>query len=223
MVERIMQAPVNLYFDTTPIGRILNRFSKDLNAIESGFSWLFGACYYFVFALMYTLIIAIIAIPWVALILPVIALISWGIIIRVKRAIKETTRLTSTTKSPLISYIEETISGSSTIRAFQKVEDFIEGNKVYLNQNILAQLFQSGVNAWFGIRTDLLALFIMAVLTIVVVIARKDDGSNAIILSMLMVSIMTIQFNTMLLLKLMMFMENLMVNVVRCTKLLEVP
>ena len=30
MVERILNAPINLYFDTTPIGRILNRFTKDL-------------------------------------------------------------------------------------------------------------------------------------------------------------------------------------------------
>lgn len=138
MIERVLNAPVNLYFDTTPIGRILNKFSKDLSAVESGFGWLFGAVYYFIFSLLYTIIIAVIAVPWVALVLPVIFLISWNILTNVKRAFKETTRLTSTTKSPLISYLSETITGSSTIRAFGKVDQFIEGNKNFLNQNILA-------------------------------------------------------------------------------------
>lgn len=35
MINRVMEAPVNLYFDVTPVGRIMNKFSKDLNAIES--------------------------------------------------------------------------------------------------------------------------------------------------------------------------------------------
>ena len=35
MVDKILQAPVNLYFDVTPIGRILNKFSKDLNGLET--------------------------------------------------------------------------------------------------------------------------------------------------------------------------------------------
>lgn len=34
MIERVIAAPINLYFDVTPIGRILNKFSKDLNIIE---------------------------------------------------------------------------------------------------------------------------------------------------------------------------------------------
>jgi ABC-type multidrug transport system fused ATPase/permease subunit len=35
MINKLMKAPINLYFDVTPIGRILNKFSKDLNAIET--------------------------------------------------------------------------------------------------------------------------------------------------------------------------------------------
>jgi ABC-type multidrug transport system fused ATPase/permease subunit len=37
MIDKVFHAPVNLYFDTTPIGRILNRFSKDLNTMETIF------------------------------------------------------------------------------------------------------------------------------------------------------------------------------------------
>ena len=35
MLKKVLNAPINLYFDVTPIGRILNRFSKDLNVVEN--------------------------------------------------------------------------------------------------------------------------------------------------------------------------------------------
>lgn len=34
ILNRVLNAPINLYFDITPIGRILNRFSKDLSILE---------------------------------------------------------------------------------------------------------------------------------------------------------------------------------------------
>lgn len=37
MLERVMQAPINLYYDITPIGRIQTRFTKDLGAVEGQF------------------------------------------------------------------------------------------------------------------------------------------------------------------------------------------
>lgn len=138
MVSRVLQAPVNLYFDTTPIGRILNKFSKDLNQVESGFSYILGGIYAMTFTLMYSVVIGIIALPYIALLLPVIFLISYVIIARSKNGIKESVRLVSTTKSPLLSHLGETISGCPTLRAFDSTANFIELNKNYLNQNILA-------------------------------------------------------------------------------------
>ena len=39
MIYRVMRAPINLFFDVTPIGRILNRFSKDLSVLDSEMCW----------------------------------------------------------------------------------------------------------------------------------------------------------------------------------------
>ena len=35
MIRRVLEAPINLFFDVTPVGRIMNKFSKDLSSIES--------------------------------------------------------------------------------------------------------------------------------------------------------------------------------------------
>ena len=36
MIKKVANAPINLYFDKTPSGRILNRFSSDINKIDPG-------------------------------------------------------------------------------------------------------------------------------------------------------------------------------------------
>ena len=37
MIDKVVHAPVNLYFDVTPIGRIMNKFSKDLDSLSIRF------------------------------------------------------------------------------------------------------------------------------------------------------------------------------------------
>ena len=42
MIHKVMRAPINLFFDVTPTGTIMNRFSKDLNLLDGGTSITFG-------------------------------------------------------------------------------------------------------------------------------------------------------------------------------------
>jgi ABC-type multidrug transport system fused ATPase/permease subunit len=41
MISRVLSAPLNLYFDITPIGNIMNRFSKDLDVLDFEIVWNF--------------------------------------------------------------------------------------------------------------------------------------------------------------------------------------
>lgn len=133
MIQKVLHAPVNLYFDTTPIGRILNRFSKDLNSMECGFADQIGGFMAMTYTLLYVIVVAVLAVAWVAFLLPVIFLISFFLVRRTVKPIKETVRVQSTTKSPVLSHLGETISGASTIRAFGKVPEFISKNNALLN------------------------------------------------------------------------------------------
>lgn len=81
MIERVLKAPINLYFDTTPIGRILNKFTKDLSEIESIFSFLIGTAFGMLFLLIYSIVVGIIVLPYLALMLPVILYISYLLLI----------------------------------------------------------------------------------------------------------------------------------------------
>lgn len=67
-----------------------------------------------------TFAIAMVAFPWIGISLPVFVLFGYFIVSYSTKALRETTRLTATSNSPVISYVGETVSGASTIRAFKK-------------------------------------------------------------------------------------------------------
>ncbi len=49
MLHKVLCAPINLYYDVTPIGQILNRFSKDLAVLDTQICYTIGsflACFY---------------------------------------------------------------------------------------------------------------------------------------------------------------------------------
>ena len=87
MLRNIFEAPVNLYFDQTPIGRILNRFSKDLNVLDTQLPFQIGSCMAMNYLLIYTIVVAIIAVPYTAILLPVIFMWSACLIRRVSASI----------------------------------------------------------------------------------------------------------------------------------------
>ena len=107
-----------------------------------------------------TFIVGIIAFPWIGIGIPFFILFAHLILSYSTRALWETTRLTATSNSPVISYVGESVSGSSTIRAFQKQQAFKEGFFKILNANIWANRVHNAVEIWFGLRVDLLALLI---------------------------------------------------------------
>ena len=93
MITRVVHAPVNLYFDVTPLGRILNKFSKDLNNIETQMGWLMGTMLLNTYALVQVFVVAIYAVSWVGFVIPFILICSWLLVAKSAKAIKETARL----------------------------------------------------------------------------------------------------------------------------------
>lgn len=115
-----MNAPLNLYFDVTPIGRILNRFSKDLQVVEMQLLWPMGGFLIMFYQTIGVLVIAVIVVHWVLALLPIMGYFIYKLYVRSIASFRETARLESNTKSPLLSFMGETFAGSSTIRAFSK-------------------------------------------------------------------------------------------------------
>ena len=70
MLKKVLNAPINLFFDDTPIGRILNKFSKDLSLVEFELAWEVGNFLAMVYQALAIVIVAVIVVKWILVLLP---------------------------------------------------------------------------------------------------------------------------------------------------------
>ena len=72
MIVKVLKAPINLFFDVTPIGRILNRFSKDMQVLDNEMGWTLGYLMTIIYMGISTLAVAAVAVYWILIPLPLI-------------------------------------------------------------------------------------------------------------------------------------------------------
>ena len=191
MIEKILQAPVNLYFDITPIGKSLNKFSKDLIHLQGGFHYTIDGSLACSYSVIQVGLISVYAVWQIGLVFPFIIVASVLLMKKTLKSIKETGRLRATSSSPLISFLTESLNGVSTIRAFNLTEKFEEENYKLLNKNILATQMQVSVNAYFRLRVNMMVMAFMTVVTTTCIFVREK--SDPVILAMVITYITQIQ------------------------------
>ncbi|KAJ2213747.1 hypothetical protein EV179_003546 [Coemansia sp. RSA 487] len=106
------------FFDSTPFGRIINRFSRDMQIIDEGTLDTIIAWFADVFAVLGVFVIATMAIPVFIFVALAVLLIYTVIAYYYLNASREIKRLESNSMSPLLSLFGELLEGVSTIRAF---------------------------------------------------------------------------------------------------------
>lgn len=124
MMKKVVSAPINLFFDITPIGRLINKFSTDLNQ-QARMATIYGNFLGRLYILLQVVIVATYTLWYFVFLFPMLLVFSFKLYWNVAKTLKETNRILATTSSPLISNLTETIQGTSTIRAFGYEEKFI--------------------------------------------------------------------------------------------------
>lgn len=115
MLESVLHCPM-AFFDTTPLGRIVNRFAKDVDVCDNTLPMNIQQMLSTLFQFLGTIILIVIVIPiFATVILPISILfvLVQRIYIATSRQLK---RLESISRSPIYSHFGETVAGASTIR-----------------------------------------------------------------------------------------------------------
>uniref|UniRef100_A0A4W6DQW6 Cystic fibrosis transmembrane conductance regulator n=1 Tax=Lates calcarifer TaxID=8187 RepID=A0A4W6DQW6_LATCA len=123
MFNSILRTPVR-FFDINPIGRVLNRFSKDIGQLDSNLPWTFVDFIQVFLQILGVIAVSASVIPWI--LIPVLPLLL--IFLYLRRYFLQTSRdikrLESTTRSPVFSHLSSSLQGLWTIRAFGAEERF---------------------------------------------------------------------------------------------------
>ncbi|KAI9315926.1 multi drug resistance-associated protein MRP [Dichotomocladium elegans] len=160
MLDTVVHSPMS-FFDTTPLGRILNRFSKDQHTVDELLPRVFQSYFRVLFSVVAT--ICVIAVSTPAFIILVIPLAFIYIYIQryYLESSRELKRLDSVGKSPIYSHFQETIAGVSTIRAYEQQRRFIFENEVRLDNNQRAYFPSIASNRWLAVRLEFLGSIII--------------------------------------------------------------
>eukprot|EP01135_Chromosphaera_perkinsii_P006297 Nk52_evm26s485 gene=Nk52_evmTU26s485 len=162
--ERLFDAFINarmVFFDHTPFGRILNRFSSDLYAVDDELPFQANIFLAQLFSIGGAIFIVCLSLPM--FILPVIplAIIYMSLQNYYRKTSRELKRLDTVTKSPLYSNFREAVEGTSTIRAFGSQRQFIDNNCADLEANQRAVFNSQAAVQWFFLRLQLINVFVI--------------------------------------------------------------
>ncbi|XP_028304430.1 ATP-binding cassette sub-family C member 9 isoform X2 [Gouania willdenowi] len=160
LLNKIIHAPIR-FFDITPLGQILNRFSADTNIIDQHIPPTLES-------LTRSTLLCLSAIGVIAFITPafLVPLIPLGVAFYFiqkyfRVASKDLQDLDDSTQLPLLCHFSETAEGLTTIRAFRHEARFKQRMLELTDTNNTAYLFLSAANRWLEVRTDYLGAVIV--------------------------------------------------------------
>ena len=173
----VLYAPMS-FFDTTPIGRIINRFSGDMNTIDMTLIETLRSYLMTLFSIVSTIVVISIVTPIFALCLvPIVAfyMLQQAYFTSTYRELK---RLDSIGRSPIYALLGETLDGVSTIRAFAAQGTFSERLHHMLDRQQRAYYLISAAQCWLGIRLEMVGTMIVTFACLSSVLHRWGNAGD---------------------------------------------
>eukprot|EP00026_Physarum_polycephalum_P000551 Phypoly_transcript_00552.p1 GENE.Phypoly_transcript_00552~~Phypoly_transcript_00552.p1 ORF type:complete len:1441 (-),score=206.09 Phypoly_transcript_00552:79-4401(-) len=173
MFARIMRAPMS-FFDTTPVGRILNRFSRDTANIDSNLPTGLAPLMASGVTVVTVFVVVCFVTPFFLVPLLPLVYLFYFLYWYYMTTSREVMRLDSVSKSPIYALFSETLSGMSTIRAFQRVQDFIDTNNYKIDRNLRALYVLVGILRWFSLRFEFLCNAVVTLAALFCVLEKQS-------------------------------------------------
>uniref|UniRef100_A0A8C3TXE5 ATP binding cassette subfamily C member 9 n=1 Tax=Catharus ustulatus TaxID=91951 RepID=A0A8C3TXE5_CATUS len=160
LLNKIILGPIR-FFDMTPLGLILNRFSADTNIIDQHIPPTLESLTRSTLLCLSAIGMISYATPWFLVALVPLGIAFYFIQKYFRVASKDLQELDDSTQLPLLCHFSETAEGLTTIRAFGHESRFKQRMLELTDTNNIAYLFLSAANRWLEVRTDYLGACIV--------------------------------------------------------------
>ncbi|WFD29243.1 hypothetical protein MSPP1_000250 [Malassezia sp. CBS 17886] len=174
MIAALMYARPRFY-DTTPIGRIMNRLSRDTETMDLEITPSLRMLVEAVVSLVAILAVICWAAPVFVLFAAVLAVVYFGIGWLYLGSSRDLKRLESVQRSPLFTLLGETLAGTVTVRAYADMHQVLQRCIAYVDRANQAFLYLWSENRWVSIWVD----FIGACVTFITALLLLLNGSDA--------------------------------------------
>ena len=180
MTECLIRAPISTFHETIPKGQIFNRFSKEIQSVDSSIMESLVNFISSMSALISAIFVCAYYQPNSLLILPFLIILGYKITKFYQKCARELTRMESIVRSPLINTLNETIPGLMSIRAYGLINEYLNKWFYVSDENLKVKLILRGVSQWFDLALDLLC-FIFVVFLVIFTFLFKEKFSPKII------------------------------------------
>ncbi|KIX09957.1 uncharacterized protein Z518_01038 [Rhinocladiella mackenziei CBS 650.93] len=179
MAYAIFRSPMS-FFDTTPIGRILNRFSSDIYRVDEVIARTFNMLFVNTGRALFTIGVIAASTPiFLVLVIPLGAVytVYQKYYLRTSRELK---RLDSVSRSPIYAHFQESLGGVSTIRAYRQEARFTMENEWRMDANLRAYFPSVSANRWLAVRLEFIgSVIILAAAIFATISVTTGSGLSA--------------------------------------------
>ncbi|XP_065400081.1 ATP-binding cassette sub-family C member 10 isoform X12 [Macaca fascicularis] len=177
LLHRVLMAPVT-FFNATPTGRILNRFSSDVACVDDSLPFILNILLANAAGLLGLLAVLGSGLPWLLLLLPPLSIIYYHVQRHYRASSRELRRLGSLTLSPLYTHLADTLAGLSVLRATGATYRFEEENQRLLELNQRCQFATSATMQWLDIRLQLMGAAVVSAIAGIALVQHQQGLAN---------------------------------------------
>ena len=194
-MTRVLRAPMS-FFDTTPLGRITNRFAKDVDIMDNNLTDAMRM-YFFTLAMITSVFILIIVyFHYFAIALGPLFMMFVFSASYYRASAREIKRHESVLRSEVFARFSEAVSGTSSIRAYGLQDQFVTGLKREVDQMNSAYYLTFSNQRWLSVRLDAIGNLLVFTTGILVVTSRFNVNPSVagLVLSYILSIVQMIQF-----------------------------
>eukprot|EP00756_Hemistasia_phaeocysticola_P019053 Hpha_TRINITY_DN15635_c2_g3::TRINITY_DN15635_c2_g3_i1::g.101879::m.101879/K05665/ABCC1; ATP-binding cassette, subfamily C (CFTR/MRP), member 1 len=169
MLGNVLRAKT-MFYDTTPAGRILNRFSRDLDTLDAGIADQLAGIVSLVFVSISTVTVISGVMPILILFFIPLTSVYYVMMQYYRATARELNRVVSVAASPIYSHFAESLNGVQTIRAYGLTQKFIRENEENLDKFHGPYWAALNVGRWLSIRLEFIGGAVLFLTSVMVVI-----------------------------------------------------
>ncbi|XP_044572440.1 multidrug resistance-associated protein 1 isoform X9 [Drosophila ananassae] len=175
LLRVIIRGSVCRFYDVTPIGRLLNSFSGDMDVIDEELPATLDSFMTFIWMVLATIVVISLSTPiFLAVIVPIAILYYFAQRFYVATS-RQLMRLESVSRSPIYSHFGETVTGASTIRAYNVGDRFIEESDAKVDKNQVCKYPSVIANRWLAIRLEMVGNLIILFASLFAVLGGQTN------------------------------------------------
>ncbi|XP_051994835.1 multidrug resistance-associated protein 1 isoform X4 [Xyrauchen texanus] len=173
MLYNVLRSPMS-FFERTPSGNLVNRFAKETDTIDSVIPSIIKMFMGSMFNVLGSCAVILIATPLVAAIIPPLGLLYFFVQRFYVASSRQLKRLESVSRSPVYTHFNETLLGTSVIRAFGEQQRFIRESDGRVDHNQKAYFPSIVANRWLAVRLEFVGNCIVMFAALFAVMARDS-------------------------------------------------